>query len=55
MFYFPHNKGGTKGTGKAREFFLDSFEDGTPFFVLIRRIKKYQKYKEEDEWCLSCT
>lgn len=33
-----------------KEFFLDIFEDGQPFFVLIRRIKKYLEYAGSGEW-----
>jgi hypothetical protein len=33
-----------------REFFLDVFEDSQPFFVLIRRIKKYLDYAGSGEW-----
>ena len=31
-------------------FFLDVFEDNQPFFVLIRRIKKYLEYAGSGEW-----
>lgn len=33
-----------------RYFFLDIFEDNQPFFVLIRRIKKYLEYTSSGEW-----
>lgn len=33
-----------------REFLLDIFEDSQPFFVLIRRIKKYLDYAGSGEW-----
>jgi hypothetical protein len=33
-----------------REFLLDIFEDSRPFFVLIRRIKKYLDYAGSGEW-----
>jgi hypothetical protein len=33
-----------------RYFFLDIFEDSQPFFVLIRRIKKYLEYAGSGEW-----
>lgn len=33
-----------------RHFFLDIFEDSQPFFVLIRRIKKYLDYAGSGEW-----
>jgi len=33
-----------------RYFFLDIFEDNQPFFVLIRRIKKYLEYAGSGEW-----
>ena len=31
-------------------FFLDIFEDTQPFFVLIRRIKKYLDYAGSGDW-----
>lgn len=31
-------------------FFLDLFEANQPFFVLVRRIKKYLDYADHDEW-----
>lgn len=33
-----------------RYFFLNIFEDSQPFFVLIRRIKKYLEYAGSGEW-----
>lgn len=33
-----------------KNFFLDIFEDTQPFFVLIRRIKKYLEYAGSGEW-----
>lgn len=33
-----------------KRFFLDVFEDNQPFFVLIRRIKKYFDYAGSGEW-----
>lgn len=33
-----------------RYFFLDIFEDNQPFFVLVRRIKKYLEYAGGGEW-----
>lgn len=33
-----------------KHFFLDIFEDSQPFFVLIRRIKKYLDYADSCEW-----
>ncbi len=33
-----------------KEFFLDVFENNQPFFVLIRRIKKYLDYAGQGEW-----
>jgi hypothetical protein len=33
-----------------KEFFLDIYEDTQPFFVLIRRIKKYLKYADSGDW-----
>ena len=41
---------GNKDSKKRKRFFVDYFEDDVPFFVLIRRIKKYLRYYEEDEW-----
>jgi len=34
----------------GKNFFLDIFEDGQPFFVLIRRIKKYLEYAGSGDW-----
>lgn len=39
-----------KASKGEREFFLDIFEDNQPFFVLIRRIKKYLDYAGSGEW-----
>lgn len=39
-----------KTSSDTREFFLDIFEDSQPFFVLIRRIKKYLEYSSSGEW-----
>lgn len=33
-----------------KNFFLDIFEDSQPFFVLIRRIKKYLEYAGSGDW-----
>jgi hypothetical protein len=33
-----------------KHFFLDIFEDTQPFFVLVRRIKKYLEYVGSGEW-----
>ena len=33
-----------------RYFFLDVFEDSQPFFVLVRRIKKYLEYAGSGDW-----
>jgi hypothetical protein len=33
-----------------KELFLDIFEDSQPFFVLIRRIKKYLEYAGNGDW-----
>ncbi|HSW91250.1 MAG TPA: replication-relaxation family protein [Candidatus Saccharimonadales bacterium] len=33
-----------------KEFFLDVFENNQPFFVLIRRIKRYLEYAGSGEW-----
>jgi len=41
---------GDTDSKQRKRFFLDYSEDDVPFFVLIRRIKKYIKYYEEDEW-----
>lgn len=41
--------------GKAdRHFLLDIFEDTQPFFVLIRRIKKYLDYAGGGDWDVHC-
>lgn len=41
--------------GKAdRHFFLDIFGDTQPFFVLIRRIKKYLDYSSGGDWEAHC-
>jgi hypothetical protein len=37
-----------------RHFFLDIFEDSQPFFVLIRRIKKYLDYSSGGNWDAHC-
>jgi hypothetical protein len=38
-------------TEEGREdYILDIFEDTQPFFVLVRRIKKYMQYAESGEW-----
>jgi hypothetical protein len=38
-------------TEEGREdYILDVFEDTQPFFVLVRRIKKYMQYAESEEW-----
>jgi|SRR5882757_1585426 len=42
------------GNGIKRVF-LDIFEDDQPFFVLIRRIKKYLEYADDGEWPYSET
>lgn len=39
-----------KTSAGDRYFFLDIFEDSQPFFVLIRRIKKYLEYAGSGEW-----
>jgi hypothetical protein len=39
-----------KTSAGDRYFFLDIFEDNQPFFVLIRRIKKYLEYAGSGEW-----
>ncbi len=43
-------RGGAQGKGKTRRFLLNIFEDNEPFFVLIRRIKKYLEYAGSGEW-----
>jgi DNA-binding HxlR family transcriptional regulator len=45
----------TSKTNRAKDdalkrYFIDYFEDSIPFFIVIRRIKKYITYYEEDEW-----
>lgn len=37
-----------------RHFLLDIFEDSQPFFVLIRRIKKYLDYSSGGDWEAHC-
>ena len=39
-----------KTSKSDQHFFLDIFEDSQPFFVLIRRIKKYLDYAGSGEW-----
>jgi len=39
-------------TNGPRQFFLDIFEDTTPYFVLLRRVKKYFSYAEEGDWAI---
>ncbi len=43
-----HVRIGTKDSD--RNFFLDIFEDNQPFFVLIRRIKRYLEYAGSGDW-----
>ncbi len=43
-------KGGAKGTGNIRNFFLDVFDASTPFFVMARKVDHYLKYKESGDW-----
>lgn len=33
-----------------RNFFLDIFGDKDPFFIMVRRIKRYLKYAESGDW-----
>ena len=33
-----------------RNFFLSIFEDKDPFFIMVRRIKRYLKYAEDGDW-----
>lgn len=35
---------------KTQRYFLDIFDDGTPFFVMKRRIKTYVDYVDEGIW-----
>lgn len=39
-----------KTSNNDRYFFLDIFEDSQPFFVMIRRIKKYLDYAGSGDW-----
>lgn len=39
-----------KANKEDKHFFLDIFEDTQPFFVLIRRIKKYLDYAGSGDW-----
>jgi hypothetical protein len=39
-----------KTSTSDKHFFLDIFEDSQPFFVLIRRIKKYLGYAGSGDW-----
>lgn len=48
-------KSGAQGKGKARRFFLNIYEDNEPFFVLVRRIKKYLEYAGEGDWATTDT
>jgi hypothetical protein len=43
-------KSGAKGKGSRKRYLLDVFEDDIPFFVLIRRIKKYIQFSEDNDW-----
>jgi hypothetical protein len=36
--------------GDQKQFFLDIFEEAQPYFVLVRRIKRYFKYSAEGDW-----
>jgi hypothetical protein len=33
-----------------KDYFMDIYEDKEPFFVLVRRIKKYLEYLESGDW-----
>ena len=35
---------------QTRDFFLETYEETTPYFVLLRRIKKYLSYAEDGDW-----
>jgi signal transduction histidine kinase len=52
--YFPQPLPDTyfylKIEGRREDYILDIFEDAQPFFVLVRRIKKYMQYAESEEW-----
>jgi len=39
-----------KTTKNEKHFFLDIFEVTQPYFILVRRIKKYLKYSEDGDW-----
>lgn len=45
----------TQNKGATRRFFLNINEDSEPFFVLIRRIKKYLEYAGEGDWAATNT
>ena len=38
-----------------KQFFLDIFEDTQPYFVLVRRVKKYFSYAGSGEWAATET
>lgn len=52
--YFPHPLPDAyiriKRAETLKRFFLDIFEEHTPYFVIVRRIKRYIEYKDDGEW-----
>lgn len=38
------------GESERREFFLDTYDETTPYFVLLCRVKKYMQYAGEGDW-----
>jgi hypothetical protein len=36
--------------GEDKQFFMDIYYDGQPFFAAVRKIKKYTDYAESGEW-----
>jgi len=43
-------KTGAEGKDKPKRYLLDIFEDDIPFFILIRRIKKYIYFSKNNDW-----
>ena len=52
--YFPHPLPDAyirlRLDGEDKQFFLDVYYDGQPFFAAVRKIKKYADYAEGGEW-----
>lgn len=48
--YFPAKLPDAYATTEKAHFFVDFFDDTTPFFKLTRRIKEYEAYLESDKW-----